>query len=174
MSLCPKAQALRAFVDTGPSAWPVPPWFNCRGRGDAETVVSSGSHLYPPPVPEEDHSTQETRGMEPMWVDMSAQLPSLCIWSPAYEPLGPRCTTSGSKRQDHAGRRFLGLQLPPLVPLFLPHLQPRSCVQPEPSPAVECRLLELVWPEASHPSPPPLPFLLDNSSRNLDQKKGRG
>lgn len=39
MSQCPKAQALRAFVNTGPSAWPVPPWFN------VETVVSSGNHL---------------------------------------------------------------------------------------------------------------------------------
>lgn len=55
-----------------------------------------------------------------------------------------------------------------------PHLHPRPCLQPEPSPAVECRLLELVWPEASHPSPPPLPFLLENSNRSLDQKKARG
>lgn len=37
-----------------------------------------------------------------------------------------------------------------------------------------CRLLELVWPEASHPSPPPLPFLLESSSRNLDQKESQG
>lgn len=32
---------------------------------------------------------------------------------------------------------------------------------------------ELGWPEASHPSPPPLPFLLENSGKGLGQKEVR-
>lgn len=61
------------------------------------------SFPWPPP---EEHSTLETQGTEPMWVDGPAQLLSLHL-ELACESLCPQCTTSGSNHQDqHAGRRF--------------------------------------------------------------------
>lgn len=109
-----------------------------------------------------------------MWVDVSARLLSLYL-EPSLRALN--LSTLHHIREQAPGsvcwKQVFGLSLTPQVPAPL-LLQPRPCVQPEPSPAVECRLLELVWPEASHPSPPPLPFLLESSSRNLDQKESQG
>lgn len=77
MSQCPKAQVLRALVDTGLSAGPVPSWFNCRGRGNTETVVSL------PWSPKRSTAPKRPRVWNLCgWMCQLGSCPSIC--SPAY------------------------------------------------------------------------------------------